>query len=145
MKQNRRVFIQSASKICAFSLLTVTSSTFLHSCKTIKIVNASIENGNKFIINQNLLSQEQPFIKVRNLSIPYDILVFLNDKKIYEAIYMKCSHQDNPVYFDGKQFNCPTHGSSFTKTGIVLNGPANQNLKNLRTETKNENLIIYLN
>jgi len=35
---------------------------------------------------------------------------------------------------DEKSFDCPCHGSRFTKEGIVINGPAVENLEKLKVK-----------
>lgn len=144
MNQDRRVFIEKSIKLCAFTAVVGVLGNTLTSCTATKVVNVNIEKNNTVSLDASVLNAEQRFVKVRNLSIPYDILLYINEENKYESIYMKCSHQDNPVYFDGKKINCPTHGSSFDKNGKVLNGPANQDLTKLKTEILNNKIIISL-
>lgn len=49
----------------------------------------------------------------------------------FTAVQVACTHQGTPVNFNNNQtrFICPNHGSQFTTEGVVLNGPASQNLK----------------
>lgn len=49
----------------------------------------------------------------------------------YIAVSSACTHQGTTVNFDSanNRFNCPNHGSNFSTTGTVLNGPASTALK----------------
>jgi Rieske Fe-S protein len=39
---------------------------------------------------------------------------------------------------DEKTFDCPCHGSRFSKEGVVLNGPAISGLKKIEVKAKGE-------
>jgi Rieske Fe-S protein len=49
----------------------------------------------------------------------------------FTAVQVACTHQGTAIEFKSSQENfvCPNHGSKFTTTGAVLNGPATTNLK----------------
>lgn len=49
----------------------------------------------------------------------------------FSAVQVACTHQGTSINFDSAQGNfvCPNHGSKFSTTGNVLNGPAATNLK----------------
>ena len=54
-----------------------------------------------------------------------------NATTAFTAVQVACTHQGTAVGFNAAQGNfvCPSHGSQFTTTGAVLNGPATANLK----------------
>ncbi|MFZ9661712.1 MAG: ubiquinol-cytochrome c reductase iron-sulfur subunit [Chitinophagaceae bacterium] len=58
------------------------------------------------------------------------------------AVSESCPHQGVAVVFDENQgiFVCNAHGSRFTSTGSVINGPANSPLKQY-TVTVNGNIV----
>ena len=60
----------------------------------------------------------------------------------FAAVSSICTHQGNTVYYDspGKEFHCPAHGSNFSTSGSVINGPAGSPLKKYNT-TLNGNLL----
>jgi Rieske Fe-S protein len=49
----------------------------------------------------------------------------------FTAVQVACTHQGTAIEFKSGlgKFVCPNHGSQFTTTGEVLNGPAVANLK----------------
>jgi Rieske Fe-S protein len=49
----------------------------------------------------------------------------------FTAVQVACTHQGTSINFNSTQGNfiCPNHGSQFTSTGTVINGPATANLK----------------
>ncbi len=49
----------------------------------------------------------------------------------FTAVQVACTHQGTAINFSTTQGNfiCPNHGSQFTRTGAVINGPATSDLK----------------
>lgn len=54
----------------------------------------------------------------------------------FVALSKDCTHQGTEVTYQAAndRFNCPNHGSNFSTTGSVLNGPASSPLKQYQTE-----------
>ena len=63
----------------------------------------------------------------------------------YIAVAMACTHQGTAVVYDGSnnRFFCNNHGSSFSSTGVVNNGPAVTNLKQYNTTLTNRTLRVF--
>jgi len=60
----------------------------------------------------------------------------------YSALDMTCTHKKAQVEFDGTKFICPEHGSEYSSTGKVTEGPATKNLKSYKvTYNKDDNSI----
>jgi cytochrome b6-f complex iron-sulfur subunit len=60
----------------------------------------------------------------------------------FSALDMTCTHKKAQVEFDGTKFVCPEHGSEFSSTGKVTEGPATKNLKSYKvTYNKDDNSI----
>ncbi len=54
------------------------------------------------------------------------------------ALTAICTHEGCTVSnFSGSQFVCPCHGSAFTTSGGVANGPANRALQQFPTQVAN--------
>ena len=108
------------------------------SCKTIEVL--SLEPSNKRLDVPVSKFATANFLRVRSSVLQYDVLVVKSANNTYSAYYMKCTHNDASVQFDGRNFQCPLHGSSFDGNGKVLTGPATNNLRTFEV-TQNENLI----
>lgn len=49
-----------------------------------------------------------------------------NTADVFTAVQVACTHQGNSIGYNAGQgiFICPAHGSEFSKTGAVVQGPA---------------------
>lgn len=61
------------------------------------------------------------------------------------AVSKACTHQSYPVKFDSQYdvFYCPSHGATFSESGLVLGGPARQALKQYNVSLAGSLLRIY--
>ena len=87
---------------------------------------------------------ESNLVIVRDLQMPFDILLVKKSEQEYNAIYMKCSHEENPLTATKTGLYCSSHGSSFDLDGKVLKEPAPKPLTTFETKL-NENSISILN
>jgi cytochrome b6-f complex iron-sulfur subunit len=60
------------------------------------------------------------------------------------AFQVECTHAANPIVWNqsAQQFNCNLHGSVFSITGAVINGPANRPLKAFNLSLTGNNLRV---
>lgn len=56
----------------------------------------------------------------------------IGDSK-FLALSMICTHKKCDVDYTGDGFECPCHGSTYSSSGKVTNGPAQKNLKSYKT------------
>lgn len=63
----------------------------------------------------------------------------------YIAVAAACPHEGTLLQFQGnsQRFYCPNHGSTFSESGNVLNGPASRDLKQYKTELTGTNLRVF--
>jgi cytochrome b6-f complex iron-sulfur subunit len=63
----------------------------------------------------------------------------------YIAVSQACTHQGTTVVFEGanNRFYCPNHGSTFTTTGAVNNGPAGSPLTKYNTALTGSTLRVF--
>lgn len=63
----------------------------------------------------------------------------------YIAVASACTHQGTTVQYqvNNSRFFCPNHGSNFSESGSVLNGPANRPLKQYSTQLTGTTLRVF--
>ena len=61
------------------------------------------------------------------------VIVIRTGSSKFIALNITCTHKKCDTEFDGSGFTCPCHGSTYDKSGKVLNGPAKKNLKSYKT------------
>lgn len=67
-----------------------------------------------------------------------------SDVSAFTAVQVACTHQGTPVNFipsDGR-FRCPNHGSQFSVSGQVLNGPAASDLPRYRISISGNTMTV---
>jgi Rieske Fe-S protein len=118
----RRTFlVQAATPLIVFCAACSKSST---------IQNPSNTNGVDFTINLNNELLTVGSSVTRNGVIVVRIAT-TNLPDAFIAFQVECTHAANPIIWNQaqQQFNCNLHGSVFSKSGAVVNGPANRPLK----------------
>ena len=119
---NRRDFVKKGCTSCLGVLILGLS---LESCKSNTVFKTNITDKKIKIPIDKFRQTEKLIVRINTLD--YDILVVKN-KKTYKALYLKCTHRDNPVYLADNTLSCNLHGSTFDINGNVTNGPAQENL-----------------
>jgi cytochrome b6-f complex iron-sulfur subunit len=73
------------------------------------------------------------------------IIVARTTSGAYLAVSQACTHEGTTVTYqlNGDRFFCPNHGSTFSTTGAVLNGPANRALTQYKTSLAGNNLRVF--
>jgi nitrite reductase/ring-hydroxylating ferredoxin subunit len=84
------------------------------------------------------------YVVVQNEKLEYPICVYRSATEQYEALLMQCTHQGTELQVFGERLQCPAHGSEFTPTGAVQNGPADQPLRKFRVMVEGESIKINL-
>lgn len=140
---NRKDFIKSSCQLCLLGAAGMFSATLLSSCGAAKTAayRVPVLDGR---ISVPLAVLEADGSKViRPQSWDYDIAIHKNEGR-YEALLLRCTHMENPLYPSGKGWVCHQHGSVFDAEGRVRKGPAEKSLTRYRTEVEGENLLIYI-
>lgn len=137
----RRAFIKSSCNICLLGAAGVLL-TQMTACSP-----ASYPIFKTEVINDQLQIPIASFAQsnfqfVRPKGWYYDIAVRKTDNNTYEAILMKCTHQDTQLTPSGSGFSCSLHGSQFNKDGHVTKGPAELSLKQYPVTVDKDNLVI---
>ncbi len=125
-------------------LLGVLPVTMLESCMTLPMLRTTSKNNN-IVISKTKLAAEKKIFVLRNDDLQYDVLLVKNLDNTYYAMYMQCTHNDNPVQANDKGLFCTAHGSTFDLEGKVTNGPATQSLKKYLVSEDADSLTIHIN
>jgi cytochrome b6-f complex iron-sulfur subunit len=143
----RRKFIKSCC--CAVIGVPFTAS-LLQSCGAIYYANSTrdkerlVVSKSEFIRIKKNKQVERDYVLLSFNEMGFPICLYKTDKINYTASLLKCTHNGCELNVGGGIYTCPCHGSEFTSTGKVLQGPANEDLKIFKTETDHENIYIYL-
>lgn len=143
----RRKFIQNCCYI-AIGVPTITS--VLESCGTIYYASVISKENKLTVAKSEFLKVKKSkkvsrkFVLVKTETLAFPICLYQIEENNYVASLLKCTHQACELNVGGDIYTCPCHGSEFSNTGKVLEGPAIENLKTYKVETDNENIYIYL-
>lgn len=139
----RRAFVRKCGMGC---LGVLASSLLLPGCAGTRYVSGNIQ-GSFLSISEDDFLNEGNYLKhvvVQNDALQYPIAVFRFDSNEYKALLMKCTHQGTELQVFGDRLQCPAHGSEFTVTGNVQNGPADSALRSFPVIKKFKTLKIDL-
>ncbi len=129
---NRKDFIIK----CGVSCLGMVVPVILQGCAGTKYIDASIEGNNlliplaSFEIIKGGDIRYRRYLVAENAALQFPICVYRLSQNKYQALWMKCTHQGTELQVFGDRLQCPAHGSEFTNTGAVQNGPAADPLRN---------------
>jgi Rieske Fe-S protein len=144
----RKEFLQTCGYAC---LGMVGLGTVLQSCGTTKAVSGEVTDKRitvplaQFAVTKNgQVSSYRRYIVVRNERLNYPIVVYRDSATVYNALLLRCTHQNNELNVSGELLSCPAHGSEFNAKGEVINGPAASKLRQFVTTTDAQNLYIEL-
>jgi nitrite reductase/ring-hydroxylating ferredoxin subunit len=141
---SRRDFLKNTCGICLAIGGAGMLSALLQSCGAIPMVKASPVDK-KVSVPLSSFTDKQPYVLVRIASLENDILLVKKKDGTFTALYMECTHQNQPLTVTGNGLHCPTHGSSFDLDGNVTQSPATQPLKKYPAAASGENVLITLN
>ncbi len=138
-------------KVCCYTMIGApTASVLLQSCSSLHFANFS-KNDNKlsvpkseFIVEGKKKIKSRDFVLIKPEDSDFPICLYKTDKNNFTASLLRCTHRGCELNVGGGIYSCPCHGSEFSVTGEVLEGPANQNLKLYRTESDHEKIYVYL-
>ena len=69
------------------------------------------------------------YVVVKTKKVGDDLLVAKQPDGSYKALVKRCTHKGGPLSVDGSDLKCSWHGSRFSMSGAVVNGPAAAPLK----------------
>lgn len=139
----RRNFLKNTCKICVLGAVSFSLADFLASCGTTMKGFKTTVNDNKIEVPLSLFDTA-PLQIISPRNYEYEIAVQKRPDNSFEALLLRCTHQNNQLIPTGTGYYCSLHGSQFDKEGKVKKGPAERPLPQLHTETLATNLIIHI-
>lgn len=137
----RRELIQ---KVMAGGAAAVVLPAILGSCSENTDPGGSGNPGNK--ITLDLTNPSYSVLNTSGGSVTYLDLIVANTGSGFVALDKACTHSGCTVNYDSsaKNFPCPCHGSKFSLTGSVIQGPATIALKKYSVSKNGDILTINL-
>jgi len=125
---NRRDFLKSSSAAAIFASLALAGI----SCdddNPVKLPNGVTFDGNKINVDLTILSSLKSSGAFLLIEKEHVFLINL-DGTNFKAFTSVCTHQGCDVNdFSGNKIICPCHGSKYSTSGSVVDGPAPSGLK----------------
>lgn len=144
---HRKDFIRKFGYLAA----ALPASTYLfNSCAGLYYASFVEEDGalripkSEFLQDKGGKQIEREMVVVHNRSMGYPIGVFRTPDGGYKASLMRCTHRGCELSIAGSTYSCPCHGSEFDRSGKVLEGPAEENLRSFETTGDNENIYVHV-
>ena len=122
----------------------------MQSCESIYYASASRSNNKLVIAKSEFLKEKKEktitrnFVIVKAADYQFPICIYRTKEDNYIASLLECTHNSCELNVGGGIYTCPCHGSEFSTTGKVLEGPAINDLKTFKTTTDHENVYIIL-
>ncbi|HEY9008328.1 QcrA and Rieske domain-containing protein [Ohtaekwangia sp.] len=141
--KTRREFLKDTCTTCLGTAFLGFTFSQLTSCSSLPIYKTNLSQKMVRVPVANFA--ESNLVIVRDLQVPFDILLVKKSETEYNAVYMKCSHQENPVTATKTGLYCSSHGSTFDLDGNVTKEPALKPLKKFKTQLQENQILIDLN
>jgi Rieske Fe-S protein len=143
---NRREFAEK----CLSCAAAVTWLPLLGGCQSVHYSTGTMDtNGISVLASEfRYLRKGQavirPYIILKNEAMEFPIYLYRVSDSEYTAVLMKCTHQGNELSASGDHLSCSAHGSEFNNKGVVVQGPADKNLRTFAVTTDSDKIIIDL-
>jgi len=143
----RRTFIKSC---CYATVGGLFLNVLLSSCGAIYYANHTMEN-NRLIVNRSEFWRikkdkriKREFVLLKSLDHDFPICLYEAPEDRFFASFLKCTHKGCELNVGGGIYSCPCHGSEFSMTGQVLEGPAERDLLTFKTEVHKDAIHVFL-
>lgn len=140
--KTRREFIKDTCTACLGSSFLGLTLSQLAGCASFPVYKTNLSQQTVDIPLTSF--SESNLVVVRDMQMAYDVLLVKKSEQEYNAIYMKCSHRENPVSATKTGLYCSEHGSTFDFDGNVTKEPALEPLKKFKTILKENAITIDL-
>jgi len=139
----RREFIKTTCLTCAGVIGGGALVSLFNSCSPLPVLKMSSKEP-KLLVPESSFIDNQNVLIIKNSNLEFDILLVKKKDTSYNALYMQCTHESQPLSATKSGLFCSSHGSAFNLDGDVTVQPATKPLRKFKTETENNNIIIHI-
>ncbi|MBL4754537.1 MAG: Rieske 2Fe-2S domain-containing protein [Flavobacteriales bacterium] len=138
---SRRNFIKDFTGGTA-AVCCIPAALLMDACTPVNRIRATVVNGKIEVDKTMFVESKYVVINTDRLKRP----VYLNqvNSNSYRAFLMDCTHKKCELRPTGTFMTCPCHGSEFSNSGQVLNGPATDPLYEFSVQVKDIKIEIDL-
>jgi len=138
---DRRDFLRSSCLGCA-GLAFGVGVLSLTGCASLPLVKV-VSDGRTLSIPLTAFAEGTQVI-ARASKLSYDVLVMKLPNGDLRSLYLRCTHEDQPLTATATGLHCPSHGSRFALDGSVEEGPATKPIRPFPVHREGEFVIIEL-
>ena len=144
---DRKEFIKTCGYTC---LGLIGFSAVLESCSSVKHIQVENESNrlriarSEFIDIKKNRTGSRRYVIVKTSALNFPIVLYRFSDDDFLALLLQCTHQGAELNVSGDLISCSAHGSEFSNKGEVIQGPADQRLKQYKVTSDAENIYIYL-
>lgn len=137
----RRDFLRVSCLGCA-QMTIGTGLLSLTGCATLPLVKVE-SDGRRLQVPTSAFAESSSVI-ARTPKLSYDVLVVKLPGGEARALYLRCTHEDQPITATASGLHCPSHGSRFAMDGSVEEGPATVPLETFTVRQEADHYIVQL-
>jgi cytochrome b6-f complex iron-sulfur subunit len=129
---DRRTFLKVCGAACA---------PLLSACAHVQYISATASDGRLMLAKSSVAAVPFAFVKLDGSDFPIYVSREPSTGE-YAAVLTRCMHRGCQVEPGDGHLICPCHGSEYTNTGQILQGPTSLPLIRFRVETDAEHIYI---
>ena len=116
----------------------------LPGCASLASVTLPATGGRMQLVPRNHPGLEGPggFLKVRPEGWDLPVYVLRDETGGFTALSPVCTHLGCVVEVEGRTLVCPCHGSTYGRSGDVMQGPAERALRRFPTVLENDGTLL---
>ena len=138
---NRRNFVRQTAAWC---IVPGVIASLLDSCKSAFTYTSASALPGIIQVPMSAFAEGSNRINVRDKRLEFDVLLLKKPNNEYKAIYMKCTHYDNPLVATSTSIYCNSHGSQFDMDGKVMKDPATEPLRIFQAKVEGDFIQILI-